>query len=255
MQLSFGAGVLWGERTDITGSGIGPQDFAILQSVSIDWDWTTRELWGQYQFPVDIARGQGKITGRASFARIFGAIYGDLFFGQNAATGQLVAVRDEAGAVPASSTYTITVSNAATYVRDLGVMYASGSSAGRRFERKTTPTAAGEYSVNQATGVYTFVAADASANVVISYLRNNTSSGKRLTLTNQLMGYTPTFRATFYNVKATQGVSAGLTLDLNACTASKLSLPTRQDDYQIQEFNFSAFADATGSIGALSVNE
>ena len=74
-------------------------------------------------------------------------------------------------------------------------------------------------------------------------------------LTNQLMGYTPTFKATFYTTKTTQGMPAGLALVLNACTATKLSLPTKIDDYEIQEFDFSAFADATGTIGTLSVNE
>jgi hypothetical protein len=69
------------------------------------------------------------------------------------------------------------------------------------------------------------------------------------------MGYTPTFKATFYTTKTTQGAAAGLALVLNACTASKLSLPTKTDDYEIQEFDFSAFADATGAIGTLSVNE
>ena len=68
MQLAFGAGALWGNRTDVTGSGIGPDQFGILQDVQIDWDWQTKELWGQFQFPVDIARGQGKITGKAKFA-------------------------------------------------------------------------------------------------------------------------------------------------------------------------------------------
>jgi len=48
---------------------------------------------------------------------------------------------------------------------------------------------------------------------------------------------------------------AGLALVLNACTAMKLSLPTKTDDYEIQEFDFSAFADATGTIGTLSSNE
>jgi hypothetical protein len=42
---------------------------------------------------------------------------------------------------------------------------------------------------------------------------------------------------------------------LNACTATKLMLPTKIDDYEIQEFDFSAFADAAGAIGTLSVNE
>ena len=103
--------------------------------------------------------------------------------------------------------------------------------------------------------IYTFAAADANAAVAISYLYTIASAGKKLVLTNQFMGYTPTFEATFYTTKTTQGTPAGLALVLNACTASKLSLPTKTDDYEIQEFDFSAFADATGAIGTLSVNE
>lgn len=254
MQLAFGAGALWGNRTDVTGSGIGPDQFGILQDVEIDWDWTTKELWGQFQFPLDIARGQGKIMGKAKFARIFGAIYGDLFFGQTPATGQLTVSENEAATVPATTPYTVTVANAANYVDDLGVLYAAGSDAGNRFTRVTTPSAAGQYSVNPASGIYTFAAADAGAALSLSYLYN-TAAGKKLVLTNQLMGFTPTFKATFYTTKTTQGVPAGLALVLNACTATKLSLPTKIDDYEIQEFDFSAFADATGAIGTLSVNE
>jgi hypothetical protein len=255
MQLAFGAGALWGNRTDVTGTGIGPDQFAILQDVQIDFDWTTKELWGQFQFPVDIARGQGKITGKAKFARIFGAIYGDLFFGQTPAAGQLTVSENEAASVPATTPYTVAVANASGYADDLGVYYASGNTAGGRFTRVTTPSAAGQYSVNPATGIYTFAAADANAAVAISYLYNIASAGKKLVLTNQFMGYTPTFKATFYTTKTTQGAAAGLALVLNACTAAKLSLPTKTDDYEIQEFDFSAFADATGAIGTLSVNE
>ena len=254
MQLAFGAGALWGNRTDVTGSGIGPDQFGILQDVQIDWDWTTKELWGQFQFPVDIARGQGKITGKAKFARIFGAIYGDLFFGQTPATGQLTVSENEAASVPATTPFTVTVANAASYVDDLGVFYATGASAGNRFTRVTTPSSAGQYSVNLTTGIYTFAAADATTSLLISYLYNSTT-GKKLVLTNQFMGNTPTFKATFYTAKTTQSTPAGLALVLNACTATKLSLPTKIDDYEIQEFDFSALADATGTIGTLSVNE
>jgi hypothetical protein len=254
MQLAFGAGALWGNRTDVTGSGIGPDQFGILQDVQIDWDWTTKELWGQFQFPVDIARGQGKITGKAKFARIFGAIYGDLFFGQTPAAGQVTVSENEAATVPATGPYTVTVGNAANFADDLGVYYASGANAGNKFTRVTTPAAAGQYSVNLATGIYTFAAADAAAALLVSYLYS-TNAGQKLVLTNQLIGYTPTFKATFYTTKTTQGVPAGLALVLNACTATKLSLPTKIDDYEIQEFDFSAFADATGAIGTLSVNE
>jgi hypothetical protein len=72
MQLSFGSGALWGERTDVTGSGIGPRQFGVLQDIQIDFDWTDKELYGQLQFPVAIARGQGKISGKAKFAQIIG---------------------------------------------------------------------------------------------------------------------------------------------------------------------------------------
>ncbi|MBV9858755.1 MAG: hypothetical protein JO038_01415 [Alphaproteobacteria bacterium] len=251
MQLSFGAGALWGTRTDVTGSGIGPDQFGILQEIDIDIDWQVKELWGQNQFPVDIARGQGKITGKAKFARIFGALYGDLFFGQTPATGQLTVAENEAALVPSSAPYTETVANAASYIDDLGAYYAS---TGNRLTRVTTPSGAGQYAVNLATGAYTFAAADTGASVLISYAYT-LAAGKKLVITNQLMGYTPVFKATFYTVKATQGVSAGLSLVLNACTATKLSLPTKIDDYEIQELDFSAFADPTGTIGTLSTGE
>src|SRR3984885_2995287 len=130
MQLGFGAGALWGNRTDVTGSGIGPDQFGILQDVQFDWDWQTKQLYGQYQFPVDIARGQGKITGKAKFARIYGAIYGELFFGQTAATGQLTVSLNEPQTIPAGSPYTVTVNNAANFSDDLGLNYASGASSG-----------------------------------------------------------------------------------------------------------------------------
>ena len=91
--------------------------------------------------------------------------------------------------------------------------------------------------------------------MAVSYLYTISSSGKKLVLTNQFMGYTPTFKATFYTTKTTGGAPAGLALVLNACIASKLSLPTKTDDYEIQEFDFSAFADATGTIGTLSAAE
>src|SRR3954454_14511918 len=107
MQLAFGAGALWGNRTDVTGSGIGPDQFGILQEVQLEWDWTTRELWGQYQFPVDIARVPGKITAKPKSARMFGAIYGDLFFGQTPAVGALTVSEKEAAIVPATLPYTV----------------------------------------------------------------------------------------------------------------------------------------------------
>jgi hypothetical protein len=248
MQLSFGSGAIWGERTDVTGSGIGPRQFGVLQDIQIDFDWTDKELYGQLQFPVAIARGQGKIVGKAKFAQILGLLYSDIFFGLTPATGQFAVSQLEAASVPASTPYTVTPANATNYNDDLGVVYAG---TGRRFNRVTTPSAAGQYSVNFSTGTYTFSAADASAAVLISYTFNTATNGSKLTITNQLMGTTPTFKATFY----TSYNGSGTALRLNACTANKLSFPTKVDTWTINELDFSAFADASGTIGYLSTVE
>jgi hypothetical protein len=260
MQLSFGPGLLWGARSDaVIGStpDNGARQFGILQDVQIDFDFTDKELWGQFQFPVAIARGQGKINGKAKMAQILGLTYADLFFGLNPATGQFGVAFNEAASVPAGTPYNVTVANAATYNDDLGVVYAT---TGKRFQRVTTPAAAGQYSVNFATGVYTFAAADASAAVLISYSYAISTSGSKLTITNQLLGTTPVFKATFYQQISPFGiggsaVNAPLALRLNACTSTKFSLPTKLDDWTITEFDFSAFADASGTIGYLSTVE
>jgi len=154
----------------------------------------------------------------------------------------------EAASVPAVTPYTVNVANAANYNDDLGVVYAA---TGRRFNRVTTPSTAGQYSVNFSTGIYTFSSADASAAVMISYTYSIASAGTKLTITNQLMGTTPTFKATFYTTYA----GTGTALRLNACTADKLSLPTKIDDWTILQLDFQAFADASGTIGYLSTVE
>jgi hypothetical protein len=248
MQLSFGSGAVWGERTDVTGSGIGPRQFGVLQDIQIDFDWTDKELYGQLQFPVAIARGQGKITGKAKFAQILGLLYSDIFFGSAPATGQFAVSQLEAATAPAATPFTVTVANASSYNDDLGVAYAG---TGKRFNRVTTPAAAGQYSVNFSTGVYTFSSADASAALLISYTYNIATSGNKLAITNQVMGMTPTFKATFY----TNYNGNGTALRLNACTANKLSLPTKLDTWTISELDFMAFADASGTIGYLSTVE
>jgi hypothetical protein len=244
MQLAFGAGALWGERTDQTGSGIGPQQFGVLQDVTIDFDFTTKELYGQFQFPVAIARGQGKIIGKARLARILGRIFADLFWGASPATGGLAVVENEPETVSLAPPFTLSVANAAAFNDDLGVYYALS---GLPFSRVTTPSGTGQYSV-ASTGVYTFDPADAGASVLISYTYNATVAGTKITITNQLMGTSPTFKATFYGNFQGQPLS----LRLNQCIGAKLSLPTKIDDFTIHEFDFDAFADASGTIGYFS---
>src|SRR4051812_45777264 len=112
-MFSFGSGVLIGVRTDIANAT--PINFGLIQDVSLDLSFTTKMLYGQYQFPVSIARGTAKFTGKAKMARISGLAFGSLFFGVTPAAGQLATSFAEAGTVPATP-YQVTVANGATFV-------------------------------------------------------------------------------------------------------------------------------------------
>jgi len=50
---------------DITGAVIAnptPVPFGALQDISLDFSWTMKELYGQYQMPLAVGRGAAKVT-------------------------------------------------------------------------------------------------------------------------------------------------------------------------------------------------
>lgn len=247
-MFMFGSGVLFGKRTDVANST--PTLFGTLQEVQIDLQFTNKELYGQNQFPVAVARGEGKIQGKAKFASINGRAYNDLFLGQTLASGETRVAYMEAGAVPAASPYTVTVANAVTFKEDLGVINAS---TGIALVKVASAPATGQYSVDEATGTYTFAAADTGTAVLYNYryTMSTAGSGQSINISNQLLGTAPQFQAVFYETYQ----SKQLSLTLNACISDKLSLQTKTSDFTVPEMDFSAFADAAGNIGLLSIQE
>ena len=102
-----------------------------------------------------------------------------------------------------------------------------------------------------AVGVYTFAAADTGISVKISYTYTIAAVGNKMAISNQLLRVAPTFMMVLtenYNGQA-------LTLQLNSCIADKFTFNTKQDDFTIPEFSFSAFADAALNVGTLSMIE
>lgn len=252
MQLIFGIGALWGQRTDVP--GVGPDQFAILQDNSIEFQFEVKELYSQLGYPVDIARGKGKITGKAKVARVFAALYADIFFGAAVTTGEDNISENENHTLTAGTgaITTLAVTNATSFVADLGVYYnATGQG---RFEYVTgAPSANGQYTTGT-NGEYTFFSGDVGASVAISYVYTD-SSGKTITITNNYMGYTPTFMGTFYQQRGTQGSSGQLTLRLNECVSSHLTIPSKIDDYSIQDMDFQAFSNGSNVVGTISTTE
>jgi len=243
-MYSFGSGVLFGTRTDITNGT--PINFGLVQEVTINESADVKELYGQYNRPVAIARGKIKTTGKAKVARISGIAMASLYYGVAPVAGQIATQFAEAASVPAASTYTVTVANSATYVDDAGVTYAA---TGLPLTLVAATPAAGQYSV--AAGVYTFAAADASAAVLISYTYTIAGTGQKIVVSNQLIGTTPTFKAKFYTTFNNQPVS----LQINNCITSKFSFATKIEDFVIPEFDFSCFADAAGNVMTWSFAE
>lgn len=243
----FGSGTLIMKRTDIANPT--PVTVGIMQEVQLDFDFTNKELIGQNQFPVDVARGQGKITGKAKFALIYGRTINDMFFGDTLTedSGTLAALL-EAHSVPSSSTYTVTVTHAADFVADQGVFY---TATGLPLYRVGAGSeVAGAYSVDEATGIYTFAAADASAAMLFNYTYD-TNTMIKITGNNKLMGSSPVFevllaesyKGNVLNVKLFQAIS------------TKMSFPFKNGDHSIQDFEFAAYANQAGNVYEITTSQ
>ena len=90
--------------------------------------------------------------------------------------------------IPAG-TVTPVVPNSGTYVKDLGV-----TDAAKAIPLVASAPTTGQYSVDAATGAYTFAAADAGKTVFINFRYSAMVAGaKSITVSNLDMGYTPEF--------------------------------------------------------------
>ncbi len=155
MAYSFGSGVLIGTRTDIANGT--PYNFGLVQEVTIEETATIKELIGQYQRPVAIARGSIKTTGKAKVARISGNMFANLFYGVTPTPGMANSNLGLAAQIPATP-FTLTGVGSAptgvqfliapppfgpgTFAKDQGPLYAA---TGLPFQRVASAPAVGQY--------------------------------------------------------------------------------------------------------------
>lgn len=248
-MINFGAGKLIAVPTNLAdGSAITnptPVILASMQDVSVDYSVETKTLHGSKRYPIAAGQGKGKIELKAKLAEFDAGVLGSLFLGKASAAGIKAAVFDSAGTIPATPfQLTIDPPGSGTYVTDLGVVNAD---TGVQLTRVASAPATGEYSVNTGTGVYTFASADEGDDVLISYEYSATTGGKVWTMSNEVMGYTPSFTALLQN--SYDGKT--LVCKLNRCVSGKLGLPFKNDDFAVNDFEAEAFADAAGNLGYL----
>jgi hypothetical protein len=248
-MINFGAGKLIAVPTNLAdGTAIAnptPVVLGTMQDISLDLSVEIKTLYGSKRYPIAVGQGKGKTEIKAKYAEIDGGILGSLFFGKAATAGIKAAVFDSAGTIP-STPFQLTMAppSSGTYVSDLGVMF---DATGVQLTRVASAPATGQYSVNASTGAYTFAAADTGKVVKISYEYSAAAGGQVWTMTNETMGYTPSFTLLLQN-----GYDGkNLVCKLNRCVSGKLSLPLKSDDFAIYDFEAEAFADAAGSLGYL----
>lgn len=230
---TFGSGILYATPS---GANATPVQFGALQDISADLSRTIKSLYGQNQQPLAIGAGELKATGKAKMGYINAGIYANLFYGVPISSGTVSLAQNESHSVPASTPWTVTVTNGATFAKDLGVTYANGNA----LTQVASGPTVGEYSVNTTTGVYTFAAADANAAILISYEYTVASSGSTVTVNSVLQGVQPIITIDLYRGYNNTGERHRFW----ACVCSKLSMPTKMADFAISELDFEAFLDS-----------
>ena len=240
-QYNFGLGGLYLLDSE---SPTQATQVGVLKDVTLDISFDTKELRGSYTFPVDIAKAAGKIEGKAKFAQISGRLINEIIQGTLTAGATVIGSNNEAGTIPATSPYTITVANITGWT-DLGVYNVTDS---KFMTRVASGPTTGQYSATA--GVYTFAAADASDKVQISYSYTS-ATGNTVTLTNQLMGSGTTYVVQLYNTYKTKNVG----VKLYAVTLGKYSFAMKNEDFTEEDLELLGFADANNDVISLYTSE
>lgn len=246
-QYSFGAGQLFA----VPSGGNTPVRFGAVQGVSITFSFQQKNVHGRKQFPIGIYRGVGKMTGRAEFAHIDGAVFNQIMFGGSTPTvGNRRAIFNEAHTITGN---TVTANMGANFSADLGVVRADNGDIFERAVEGLDGPRGQQYTCNETTGVYSFQPDPdcncVSANVAISYLYTDTTSGSNVPIVNRDQGLAPQFMMV---LKETFNGQA-MTVVLNVCQASRLNMKFEQNDFMMPALDFVFGSDANGDVGSISL--
>jgi hypothetical protein len=221
------------------GTNPTPVQLSILQDVDLDFSFTEKELYGQFQLPVDVARGEMKLGLKAKEAHISAMLMGSFFAGSTTAAGYTSSAINEASTIPATP-FQITVINSATFVADCGVVDLTSGIVMTNVAGPTPTT--GQYTV--AAGVYTFALADVGHVIWISYTYTVAGAGKTVHYNNPLMGTGASYSVTLFNIFRTKVLG----FKFYAVTVPKLSMPLKNNDYTILGLDMGVYQDSLGNV-------
>lgn len=262
-QFSFGSGYLYGIPLGGTTSQQTPTLLGTLQDCMYDISSSIKELYGQLQFAAAIGRGPAKFTGKAKMGAFNALAWNNFFFGPGLSGGAYpvntaAAIQTQVGenGSPAANVYQFAPHATATFDLDLGVVYGPGATAlkqGLPLQKVPSAPAIGQYSVNTATGTWTFAAGDTDANaangVKVAYTYQPTTPSRWIQAINNNdfpMGAAPTFEIVHTVPYLTGGTD--VTFKIYSAVASKLSIGFKNTDFTIPDIDFTMFANAAGKV-------
>lgn len=245
LNPQFGSGVLYGiPNAGNLAPNPTPMQFGLLQEVQCEIKADLKKLYGTGQMPLAKARGKINISLKGKIASLDPLFYSQLYFGQATTSGVNRPVFNEAEAASSSVTPAQSTAN-----KDLGVLNASTLVPLQDITSGTPATGQYKFTPYSSTGPtnasYVFAAADVSAGmqVLLNYTWPDTA-GSTLSVTNQLMGYAPEFQALLYNNFRNKMFG----LLLYSCVMGSLSIPTKQEDFWVSDFDMDASCDASGKL-------
>lgn len=245
-NIQFSSGVIFGKAT-AGNLPVNPTPFrlGVLQEFTIDFKGDLKKLFGQAQFPVATARGKIDVSIKGKMGSFDPNMLNQLFFAQTASVGVNQIADNEQHAIAA----TVTVTNAANFLNPGGDYGVINATTGAQMIKVASAPGVGQYSVVESTGIYSFNATDVTSAfpVKISYLWFNSTRGTTIALAGQLMGFAPEITILAYNLFRGKLLS----VLLNDVTLGGFSLPSKQEDFWVSDFDGGANLDAAGNLGAI----
>ncbi len=237
----FGPGILVATRTDLTPAT--PINVGYAQELTLEFAGSNKALFGQKQLPLVQARSTIKPTAKFKSAVLSGIALNTLFWGQSFTTGGYAWTIDSTFSVSTTST-TVTLPSSSTFDAIMGVKYATS---GLPFQRVSTGSeAAGKYSQSSGSNVLNFATADSGAALKVTYTAT-TTVGQSQTVTNQLIGTTPTFQLDYYT-NLNQPTSSPWVIRIFSCIGSKYTMAFKLEDFMMPEFELDMFANASDQL-------
>jgi hypothetical protein len=223
-----------------------PLQLPVLQELSIDFSADMAELYGQDQFAYALARTKTKIDCKAKVGAIYAALLSDLFFGATLSNAsQTLFQLQEINTV---TSHACTVANGAHFIADCGVI---NGTTGIPYRAVAATPAVGQYTVNSTTGAYAFNTADTISVANITYTYSAATQGQSATISNKPMGAMPTFDFKYMNNQ----FGPNLFLEFFLAISKKISLPNKNTEFDMVDFDFSCFSQQTGNVFTLSMDE